>query len=104
MGDLFKVLLGIGALVAAAFTVKVLIDITIELINVTIESIKKALQNRSDITSNNVISAIVTDFIKGDNCTIVTLDALNASNKKVGNIKVSGSLINVKKGDKIVLA
>ncbi len=104
MEELFKVILGIGALVAAAFTVKLLIDITIELINVTIESIKKALEHRSEIKSNNVFCVIVKDFIKESNCTVVTLEALNAENKKVGNIKVSGSKISVKKGDKIALA
>lgn len=97
-------LIAAGAFLFGIFVTKLLIDVTIALIEVTAYTVRQALQYRSEMTNNGVMNLVVREFINENNCTVVTLDAFNANNNKVGKVKVSGRKVGVKIGDRIAIA
>lgn len=99
-----NVLVGVGAFFVGLFVTKMLIDITIALVEVTAQAIREALRYRSEIRNNNVMKVIVKEFVDERNCTVVTLDAFNAQNEKLGKIKVSGKKMGVRIGQEIAVA
>lgn len=97
-------LLAAGTFLVGLFVTKMLIDVTIALIEVTVDSIKRALMYRSEIRNNNVMKVIVKEIIREDNCMVVSLNAFNANNENVGKIKLSGKSAGVHVGQQIAVA
>lgn len=100
-----NLLIGIGAFVVGLFVTSLIVE-TIVLVSVTIGAIRNLLQNRMELKRKGVMSAIVTNIIReaGEDRVIVSLNAYDAKNNKVGEFKVAGSTVHVKVLDRIAVA
>ncbi len=108
LGEIFgsgagEAIAGAAAAGATALATGLLISGVIALATITVESIQNALKGRQELIDKGVVNVVVADFLKQADCTIVTLNALNAANKQVGSVKVKGKAVNVTKNQKIAL-
>lgn len=113
IGEFFGEIFGSGAgeaiaegatAIASVAAASMLIGGVIAVTSITVDSIREKLKNRNELISKGVLSVVVSEFIKQADCTIITLDALDASNKSVGQIKMKGQNCNVRKGQRIALS
>lgn len=93
-GDSIAEVLGTGLLITGAIMVTEL----------TVDTIQSELKRRQELKGKGVTQAIITDFVRSNGYTEISLAALNAKNQQVGTVKMKArSSSGIKKGDKIRL-
>ena len=81
-----------------------LIGSTLYVANLTVNSIQEELRGREDLKSKGVTNVVIKEFLEknDDDCTVLSLDAFDASGNKVGNISMKGkSCSGLYKGQRI---
>lgn len=90
--------------VASVAAAAMLVSGVIAVVSLTVDSIRNELRNRKELIDKGVLSVVVADFIKYSDCTVITLDALDAANNTVGRVKMKGTNCSVSKGQRIALS
>ena len=99
IGDLVSSI-DIGEVISTAALVAGVITVA----SLTETAIRNELNRRQELKGKGVTSAVITDFIKQNGYTEITLAALNNKNEQVGIVKMRGNKTSgIKKGDKIKL-
>lgn len=83
-----------------------LIGSAIYVANLTVSSIQDELRNRKELKEKGVTHVILKEIIENNekNCTVLSLEALNAQNKSVGTFKMEGkSCSGLHKGQTIAI-
>ena len=90
--------------IAEVISTNLLIMGAIMVTELTVDSIQSELKRRQELKGKGVTQAIITDFVRNNGYTEISLAALNAKNQQVGTVKMKArSSSGIKKGDKISL-
>lgn len=105
-GDLIEGIVDIftGDGIAEVIGTSLLISGAIMVAELTVDSIQSELKRRQELKGKGVTQAIITDFVRNNGYTEISLAALNAKNQQVGTVKMKARFSSgIKKGDKISL-
>lgn len=81
-----------------------LIGSVIYVANLTVSSIQDELRNRRELKAKGATQVIIKDFLESHGCTVVSMDAYNAQNKKVGVLSMEcRSYSGLYKGQKVAI-